>query len=228
MANTSIKILRSGVSGRVPEFLDHGVLALNYSDGKLFYKNASNVISYIKNSDSFATINANGSMILATSSSDILNITSSNIDITANNKTIELNVQVTDSINSSNNLVASANAVYTVNQNLLSHSEDFELHNKIITIDTANGSIIFDTFSKQKYRTAEYLIQARQNNIIHVSKVIVTHDDSELYYVEPYELLSQFTRLYDFDATFNGNAVEVHLVSEANTTFNISRTIIPA
>ena len=43
MANT-IKIKRSATPTQAPTTLDHGELALNYADGKIFYKNSSNAI----------------------------------------------------------------------------------------------------------------------------------------------------------------------------------------
>jgi hypothetical protein len=43
MANT-IKIKNSGTTTNTPTSLEHGELAINYADGKLFYKNNSNVI----------------------------------------------------------------------------------------------------------------------------------------------------------------------------------------
>jgi hypothetical protein len=43
MANV-IKIKSSGSANSVPSALQHGELALNYADGRLFYKNASNTI----------------------------------------------------------------------------------------------------------------------------------------------------------------------------------------
>lgn len=43
MANT-IKIKRNGTSSTVPTSLEHGELAINYADGKIFYKNSSNNI----------------------------------------------------------------------------------------------------------------------------------------------------------------------------------------
>ena len=43
MANT-IKILNSGVSSATPNSLEYGEIAINYNDGKLFYKDSSNAI----------------------------------------------------------------------------------------------------------------------------------------------------------------------------------------
>lgn len=90
MANTTVRIKSSGASGNVPISLEFGELAINYADGKLFYK-ASNgsIVQFFSStgggggsSDSFATINANSSLILASSPTDTLNI------IPGNNVTI--------------------------------------------------------------------------------------------------------------------------------------------
>lgn len=43
MANT-IKLKRSGTASQTPSSLEYGELAINYADGKLFYKNSSNSI----------------------------------------------------------------------------------------------------------------------------------------------------------------------------------------
>lgn len=43
MANT-IKIKNSGTASAVPSSLEHGELGLNYADGKIYFKNSSNVI----------------------------------------------------------------------------------------------------------------------------------------------------------------------------------------
>lgn len=43
MPNT-IKLKNSGTSSNVPASLEHGELAINYADGKIFYKNSSNAV----------------------------------------------------------------------------------------------------------------------------------------------------------------------------------------
>jgi len=96
IANTVIQLKKSGVSGNVPSSLNYGELALNYYDGKLYYKNASGTITYIASGssvNSFATMNVAGSLILATSNTDTLSYTAKNgISISANttSKTIIL------------------------------------------------------------------------------------------------------------------------------------------
>ena len=46
MPNT-IRIKRSGTASATPSSLEFGELALNYADGKLYYKNSSNAIVQI-------------------------------------------------------------------------------------------------------------------------------------------------------------------------------------
>ena len=92
--NTAITLKKSGVSGNTPLNLKYGEIAINYSDGKLYYKNDSDIIKYITNQDTFGTINSNGQLVLATSPTDILNIVAGNlISISTNtvSKTITLN-----------------------------------------------------------------------------------------------------------------------------------------
>ena len=112
MANTTLQLKKSGTTGNVPPSLTFGELALNYADGKLYYKAANGTITYIQSgtpTDSFATINANSSLILATSPTDTLSILpGNNITISACtvSKTITLSVAntiTTDALNISTN-----------------------------------------------------------------------------------------------------------------------------
>jgi hypothetical protein len=97
MANTILQVKKSGVTGNVPSSLEYGELALNYADGKLYYRDSNNTITFIQSgstTDSFATINANSSLIFATSPTDTLSIAAgNNITISACtvSKTITIN-----------------------------------------------------------------------------------------------------------------------------------------
>ena len=55
MANT-IQIKRSGTTSQIPSSLAYGELAINYADGKLYYKNSSNNIVEFTGSGSSGTI----------------------------------------------------------------------------------------------------------------------------------------------------------------------------
>ena len=94
MSNTSIQLKKSGATGNTPSGLAYGEVAINYADGKLYYKNALGGTSYISNQFSFDTINANNSLILATGVSDTLSfVAGNNITISTNTttKTITIN-----------------------------------------------------------------------------------------------------------------------------------------
>lgn len=94
MSNTAIQLKKSGVTGNTPSGLAFGEVALNYADGKLYYKNSLGGTSYISNQFSFDTINSNNSLIFAGSGSDTLSfVAGNNITISTNTttKTITIN-----------------------------------------------------------------------------------------------------------------------------------------
>jgi hypothetical protein len=70
MANT-IRIKSSGLTGNTPSSLEHGELALNYADGKMFYKNNSNSIVQF-GIESFALNDINNVTAPTPSSGDFL------------------------------------------------------------------------------------------------------------------------------------------------------------
>jgi hypothetical protein len=72
-SNTTVILKKSGISGNTPSDLAYGEVALNYAEGKLFYKNGVG-IKYITNQQTFSTINANSTLILAGSYTDTVDI----------------------------------------------------------------------------------------------------------------------------------------------------------
>lgn len=149
MANTTLQIKKSGVTGNVPSSLEFGELALNYADGKLYYRDATDNISYISTdttTDSFATINANSSLILATSPTDTLSFAAgNNITITActATKTITINSQDSDvdqfarnTANSKANLFG-----YTANTVLVANASGY-ISNSGLFFTTGNNALI--------------------------------------------------------------------------------------
>ena len=54
MSDVTFKILRSSVAGRAPTTLDSGELAINFTDGKLYYSDDSNNITFFGDSDHIA------------------------------------------------------------------------------------------------------------------------------------------------------------------------------
>jgi len=113
MSNTSIQLKKSGVSGNTPVDLIHGEVALNYADGRLYYKNALDDVRYITNQDSFATVSVDGTLILATSPTDILTLShGDNISLTANATSKSVNINLPNTINVVENVTAQHVIVY--------------------------------------------------------------------------------------------------------------------
>lgn len=153
LSNTVIQVRKSGVSGNTPTDLNVGELALNYADGKLFYKNSSNVISSIENQQTFSTVNVDSTLVVASSPNDIVSFVSgSNITLSpdAVNKKITINAIPNISFGS-----------------LLTSNID--------------GDQVLDSFESTQYRTVKYLIQAISDDKIHSCEVIVTHNDIETF-----------------------------------------------
>lgn len=80
MANTVIALKKSATPSAAPTNLANGELAINYADGKLFYKAANGTISSISGNEPnyFGTVNANNTLVVADTPGDILTIVSGN------------------------------------------------------------------------------------------------------------------------------------------------------
>ena len=99
MSNTKIQLKKSGVSGNVPVDLRYGEPALNYGDGRLYYKSDDGSIGYISSTDSFNTINVDSTLLFATSNSDILSINPAfGISVSGSGKTITIGDGATSNI----------------------------------------------------------------------------------------------------------------------------------
>lgn len=79
MANTVFQHKRSGTPANVPSTLELGEIAINYADGLIFYKNTTgHIVSISSGGNSFGTINANGTLVVADTPSDVLNLLAGN------------------------------------------------------------------------------------------------------------------------------------------------------
>jgi hypothetical protein len=78
MSNTVISLKKSNTTSAVPSSLEFGELAINYADGALFYKHSNNSIAVFSSGgaggDSFGTVNAAGTLIVADTPGDILTL----------------------------------------------------------------------------------------------------------------------------------------------------------
>lgn len=169
MANTNIQLRKSGVSGNVPASLNFGELALNYADGKLYYKNSSGLITYISSgatTNSFATINSNSSLVIATSNTDILSLAAANnivINTNTGSKTITIGAKLTDSLTLGDPQVgASSNSVanlYSIVQGVQSVASTAGMES-ILAYNTANSATIL---AQKAYDTANSGISLAQS-----------------------------------------------------------------
>jgi hypothetical protein len=81
MPNTVIALKKSATALAVPTSLANGELALNYADGKIYYKNTAGFIvefAPTTSSNYFGTVNANSTLLVADTSNDILSIAPGN------------------------------------------------------------------------------------------------------------------------------------------------------
>ena len=74
MSNTVIQIKRSSETGNVPGTgdINHGELAINYADGKLYFKTDVNTISSIYTPNQYETVNVAGTLLVPTTPTEIL------------------------------------------------------------------------------------------------------------------------------------------------------------
>ena len=104
MSNTTIQLKKSATPTAVPSNLANGELAINYADGKLFYKAANGTIAAISGAggsgaNTFATMNANGTLVVADSASDVLSfISGNNISIVGDAVNDSITIGLKDSI----------------------------------------------------------------------------------------------------------------------------------
>lgn len=93
IANTTIRIKKSVISGNVPSTLANGEIAINSADGKLYYSTPTGSLAYITNTNSFATINASSTLILATSQTDTLGFSGNNgVYVTGNSTSKSISI----------------------------------------------------------------------------------------------------------------------------------------
>ena len=108
MANTTIAIKKSSTPSAEPTNLANGELAINFADGKLFYKNVSGqIVSFTSGSNSFGTVNANGTLIVADTTGDILTLEAgNNITITAD--AINDKITISSTVSEANTIAIAA------------------------------------------------------------------------------------------------------------------------
>lgn len=161
MANTVIALKKSGTPSAIPVDLANGELAINYADGKIFYKSAAGSIQEISGGgNSFGTVNANGVLIVSDTTGDVLTL------VPGNGITI-----VGDSINDSITIssVADVSLPYnTANAAFDKANDAYNLANNVGPESPASSQ----TFVANGAQTIFFLA----NNISHQNNTMVSVD----------------------------------------------------
>lgn len=100
MPNTTIQLKKSSTPSAKPTDLANGELAINFADGKLFYKNTANYIAeFTSGVNSFGTVNANSTLIVSDTSGDILTLVpGNNITIVGDAINDKITIGLADSV----------------------------------------------------------------------------------------------------------------------------------
>lgn len=114
MANTLIALKKSSTPGSTPSSLANGELAINFADGKLFYKAANGAITELSGAGFYYnTVNVGGTLLIADVKDDILSIgAGQNIILTADsiNDSFTITANIAPAFNQANTAYNSANA----------------------------------------------------------------------------------------------------------------------
>jgi hypothetical protein len=230
ISNTTIVVKKSATPGNTPSVLANGELALNYADGKLYYKNVSGSITYISSgatTNSFATINANSSLILATSNTDTLSLVpGNNITIVANTTAKSITFSLSNNISISGNVITNttqANNLIVTNASGTANVSTNIIQSTIAT--TAQTTI--DTWSTTTYRTAKYLVQMTQSTNYHTIELLLIQNGTTANLVQYGEVFTS-SSLGTFDASISGSTLSllINPTSATSMTINLVRDTI--
>lgn len=137
MANTVIQLKKSATPSATPSSLANGELAINFADGKIFYKAANGTIVEYRSADglNFGTVNANGTLIVSDTNNDVFTLApGDNINIVGD----AINDVITISANLLSALIT-ANAAYNQANTARTHANNaYNIAN--LAFDKANTS----------------------------------------------------------------------------------------
>lgn len=245
IANTAIQLKKSGSSGNTPVNLSYGELALNYADGKLFYKNLLNNIDFIENQDTFGSVNANSILVIATTPTDVLSLVAgSGVIINANstNKSITISSTGGSAGSYANAAFIQANAAYSLantlssgsvnvfSSNVLTVNNELLINTSILTsvsyISANTNQVIIDKFLTSAYRSAKYDVQMTNGSNYHVFEVRVLQDGNSAFMTQYGEIFTS-TRLGTIDAECSGGYLNLLFQPDTSPTIiKLLRTAI--
>lgn len=222
-SNTVIQLKRSASTGNAVTSADinYGELAINYADGKLFYRKTDDSIGTIYTPNVYSTVNVNSSLLVPTTPTKILSLQPQNyITVTG----VSANDTVIISENLSSNVVLKTGGTYTGPVGIV----DSQLASGNTTLATVSQTVV-DSFSSSSFRSCKYLVQVTDNvsNYYHVTELLLIWDGSTVQKVE-YAVVTTAGELGTFDADINTGNVRLLFTSTDthSRTVKYHRTLI--
>jgi len=220
MANTVIQLKRSASTGNVPAYTDinYGELAINYADGKLYYRTVTDTVSSIFTPNLYQTVNVNGTLLVPTSVTEILSFQPKNsITLTAN--TITDTIEIGETL--TGNVVLNSGGTITGDLTVQGSTKslDAEMYSSNTTVATISETTI-DSFAAASYRTARYLVQITDGTKHHATEFMLVHNGTNVNAIE-YGTVTTDGELGTFTADINTGSVRLRFTA-TNTN---SRTI---
>lgn len=208
-SNTTIRIKKSVVSGNTPLELSNGEIAINSADGKLFYADPVGEILHISNQNTFGTVNANSSLIIASNPTDTLSfVAGDNIRIDADgvNKTITISAVTTGSFTDGTFSADVIAANLSANNGVFIGGNSLTVTSSHTTSTTAQ--IVVDRFDVTKYRSAKYEAQITSGSSYHVIELRAVHNGTDVWLAQ-YGEIQTTTSLGAFDSAINAGNLEL-------------------
>lgn len=228
-SNTTIQLKRSSISGNTVTSSDinYGELAINYADGKLFYRKTDDSIGTIYTPNVYSTINVNSTLLIPTSPTEILSLQPTGaitINANAGTDTITIGETLTGNVILTTGGIISGDLTVTG----ATKQKDSTLYSGNTSLSTVSQTVI-DSFSASTFRSAKYLIQVTDNvsNYYHVTELLLIWNGTDVQKVE-YAVVTTAGELGTVDADINTGSVRL-LFTATDThsrTIRFVRTLI--
>lgn len=228
-SNTTIQLKRSSISGNTVTSSDinYGELAINYADGKLFYRKTDDSIGTIYTPNVYSTINVNSTLLIPTSPTEILSLRPTGaITLNANPGTDTITIGET----LTGNVILTTGGTISGDLTVagVTKQKDSTLYSGNTSLSTVSQTVI-DSFSASTFRSAKYLIQVTDNvsNYYHVTELLLIWNGTGVQKVE-YAVVTTAGELGTVDADINTGSVRL-LFTATDThsrTIRFVRTLI--
>ena len=224
-SNTVIQLKRSSESGNTVTSADinYGELALNYADGKLFYRKPDDTIGTIYTPNVYSTVNVNSTLLVPTSPTKILSLQPQNY-ITVTGVTGNDTIIISETLSS--NVVLKTGGTFTGAVAIV----DSQFSSGNTTFATVSQTVL-DSFSASTYRSAKYLVQITDNvsNYYHVTELLLIWNGTTVQKVE-YAVVTTAGELGTIDSDINTGNVRLLFTSTnaQSKTVKYQRTLINA